>query len=97
MSTSLSSVRLPAVSSLWLRLRRLLALAFVAAVGAAVAAATAAPHALAAAVVHVQRWMAARSDLDVFLALMGLFAIVVGISVATAIDHDREHEIFDVR
>lgn len=97
MSTSLSSVRLPAVSSLWPRARRLLALAFVAAVAVAVTTATTVPHALATAVVDVQRWVAARSELDVFLVLVGLFVVAVGISVATAIEHADDREIFDVR
>ena len=41
--------------------------------------------------------MAARSELDVFLALVGLFAVVVGISIATAIDREIDQEVFDVR
>lgn len=97
MSTTLSSVRLPAVSQLWPRARRLLALACIAAVGAALTTATAAPHALAAGAVHLQRWVAGLSQLDVFLGLAALFAIAIGVAVATAIDYENHREIFDVR
>lgn len=97
MSTTFSTVHLPAVSRLWPRARRLLLLAFVAVAGAALTTATAAPHALATGVVHVQRWMADLTPVQVFLGLVGLLVISIGVAIATAIEVENNRELFDVR
>ena len=98
MSTTLSSsVRIPSISRYWPRIRRLLVLACIAAIGAAIVTASSAPHRLAVAVDHVQHWMAGLSALDVFLGLVGLFVVAIVVAVRTAIDLEEHREWFDVR
>lgn len=97
MSTSFSTARLPAVSPLWPRARRLLVLAFVVVLVAAIGRVTSAAPALASGVVHLQRWMAELSPAQVFLGFVGLLAVSIGVAVATAIDLENRRELFDVR